>query len=478
MTGPSVRPESTEHALQPAVFAGRDAREVDLPTYPFQRRRYWLETAERPAGPVAASEVDAEFRAAVEREDLTALTGDLCLAQDATLRSALPALSSWHRRRREESVADGWRYRITWQSVPDPAAPVLAGTWLVVLPQEPSADPAVELALDALATHGADVVRLTVSDGEDRQALAGRLAEALAGLGEVGPGGVLSLLALDERPHPEHPGLPLGLGRTLTLVQALGDAGIAAPLWCATRAAVSTGAQDPLRGTAQAQVWALGRVAALELPARWSGLVDLPDGVSAADGRIARRLAAVLCGATAEDQVAVRAGGTYARRMVRAPRPAGAAPRPWQVRGTVLVTGGTGFIGGRVARALAADGAEHLVLASRAGAAAEGAEQLRGELEALGAKVTITACDLADRAAVAELVATLDDLAPLSAVVHAAGVGGAPAMLADTTETDVAALLGAKALGAAHLDELLGERPLDAFVLFSSSTTAPRSRTW
>ncbi|MFE7492287.1 type I polyketide synthase, partial [Kitasatospora sp. NPDC057541] len=472
-----------------AVFAGWDARQVDLPTYPFQRRRYWLEAAAgRPAESAAGPAVDAEFWATVEREDLAALAGDLGLAEDATLRSALPALSSWHRRRREESAADGWRYRIDWQVLPEPAPPASAGTWLVLLPQEPAADPAVELVLNALAGHGGEAVRLTVADGEDRAALAGRLHEAADGLGERGPGGVLSLLALDQRPHPDHPGLSRGLGGTLTVVQALGDAGVPAPLWCATRAAVSTGAHDttahdtgahdttaldtgalaPSRGTAQAQVWALGRVAALELPARWGGLVDLPAGAAATDGRIARRLAAVLAGTTAEDQVAVRAEGTYARRMVRAPRPAGAPVRPWRVRGTVLVTGGTGFIGGQVARGLAADGAEHLVLASRGGADAAGAERLRAELEALGAKVTITACDLADRAAVAELVASLDDLAPLSAVVHAAGVGGAPALLADTTEADLAAVLGAKALGAAHLDELLGERPLDAFVLFSS----------
>ncbi|MFE2178375.1 type I polyketide synthase, partial [Kitasatospora sp. NPDC059462] len=480
--------EAHTHGVRPdwsAVFAGWDARETDLPTYPFQRRRYWLETAARPAA-AAAPEADAEFWAAVEHEDLASLTGDRRLAQDATLGSALPALSAWHRRRREESEADGWRYRITWQSVPEPVAPGPAGSWLVLLPPEPAAGPApaAELALNALALHGAEVVRLTAGDDEDRRALAARLRRAADGLGADGPRGVLSLLALDERPHPGHPGLSLGLGRTLTLVQALGDAGLAAPLWCATRAAVSvdgldTGARDtapgPLRGTAQAQVWALGRVAALELPARWGGLVDLPDlpgGAAATDGRILRRLGAVLCGATGEDQLALRAGGLYARRLVRAPRPAGPAVRPWQVRGTVLVTGGTGFIGGQVARALAADGAEHLVLAGRAGAAAEGAEQLRGELEALGAKVTLVACDLADRAAVADLVAGLDDLAPLSAVVHAAGVGGAPALLADTTEAEFAAVLGAKALGAAHLDELLGERPLDAFVLFSSGAAA------
>ncbi|MCY0960396.1 SDR family NAD(P)-dependent oxidoreductase [Streptomyces sp. H27-H5] len=451
-----------------AVFGGRTGASADLPTYPFQRQRYWLDAPETAVGetPAVESAVDTEFWAAVERQDLASLAEELRLDEDATLRSALPALSAWHRGRRDEAATEDWRYRISWKPVPDAAPPALSGVWLAVVARDRTDDPAVELALDSLAAHGAEIVRLAVAGDEDRHALAATLREAGSGVR-----GVLSLLALDEQAHPEHPAVPLGLATTLLLVQALGDADVDAPLWCVTRGAVSTGPADPVHAVRQAPVGALGRVAALEHPARWGGLVDLPADVRATDVRTGRRLAAALSGATGEDQLALRAEGGYARRMVRATSGGAPAGPGWQPRGTVLVTGGTGFIGGRVARWLAADGAEHLVLTSRRGPDAEGADELRAELESLGARVTVAACDMADREAVAALLDSLAGLPPLSAVVHAAGVG-TPAMLADTTVAGFAAVLGAKAAGAAHLDELLADRELDAFVLFSSGAAA------
>ncbi|MEL3951408.1 type I polyketide synthase, partial [Streptomyces sp. LNU-CPARS28] len=147
---------------------------------------------------------------------------------------------------------------------------------------------------------------------------------------------------------------------------------------------------------------------------------------------------------------------------------AGATPE-WAARGTALVTGGTGAIGGHVARWLARAGVEHLVLTSRRGPDAPGADELQAELEEVGAKVTVAACDVADRDAVAALLGRLvEDGHTLRSVFHAAGVGqGQP--LAETTAADIAGVLEAKVAGAAHLDALLDTDALDAFVLFSSN---------
>src|SRR6185436_14388927 len=91
--------------------------------------------------------------------------------------------------------------------------------------------------------------------------------------------------------------------QALTASQAMGDAKVAGPTWLVTRGAVSLGDLDdgPLQAE-QAAVWGLGRVAALEHPDRWGGLVDLPDQL---DDRVAAHLVAVLADGT-EDQVAVR----------------------------------------------------------------------------------------------------------------------------------------------------------------------------
>ncbi|HXC46392.1 MAG TPA: polyketide synthase dehydratase domain-containing protein, partial [Solirubrobacteraceae bacterium] len=71
---------------------------------------------------------------------------------------------------------------------------------------------------------------------------------------------------------------------------------------------------------------------------------------------------------------------------------------PLESRGTVLITGGTGELGGLLARHLAsAHGAGDLILTSRRGRDAPGARELQAELEALGAGVRIAACDVSDR---------------------------------------------------------------------------------
>ncbi|MEV5873284.1 type I polyketide synthase [Streptomyces sp. NPDC052101] len=136
--------------------------------------------------------------------------------------------------------------------------------------------------------------------------------------------------------------------------------------------------------------------------------------------------------------------------------------------GTVLVTGGTGGVGSLVARHLVAEhGVRSLVLASRRGPAADGAPELVSDLEGAGAAVKVVACDVADRAAVADLLADMPPAHPLTAVVHAAGV------LADGTVESLTAesldrVLGAKAGGAVHLHELTRDQNLSAFVLFSA----------
>jgi NAD(P)-dependent dehydrogenase (short-subunit alcohol dehydrogenase family) len=236
-------------------------------------------------------------------------------------------------------------------------------------------------------------------------------------------------------------------------------------LWALTCGAVAAGADRAPARPVQAQVWGLGRVAALEHPDRWGGLIDLPPVL---DERAAGRLCAVLSGTTGEDQAAIRGTGIWARRLGRAPRPRPRPGRGWVPRGSALITGGTGAIGAHAARWLAARGAPALILTSRSGPAAAGTAALAAELAAAGTAVTITACDTAQRG---QLTGLLDQTAttgpPLTTVLHAAGV--LDDGLVDGLGPDrLAGVLAAKAGGAALLDELTAGLDLDAFVLFSS----------
>ncbi|WP_432252282.1 type I polyketide synthase [Streptomyces sp. HNM1019] len=487
-------PRTLSHALAQAhvrglpvdwatYYAGTGARRVELPTYAFQRQRYW------PANPFsygvdsAAAEAaapalaDARFWEVVHSEDLPALVETLGLDGDRPLSEVLPVLSAWRRQSHVDTTVDGWRYRVTWTPLPPTPDKPLTGTWLVVTPEGHTDDPWVAEPLRLLAERGVTVHRIDV-DGTtaDRAALAERIRTALgpdpAGEADaarpdaVSFDGVLSLLGLDERPHGHHPSLTAGLAGTLTLVQALGDADLDAPLWAATRGAVSVGRSDRLSSPEQAQIWGLGRTAALEHPDRWGGLIDLPE---TADDRALGRLADILAGPegiSGEDHLAIRPQGIHARRLARAPHHE-TTDDGWTTHGTALITGGTGALGGHVARWLVAHGAQHILLTSRRGPDAPGAAGLRDELTALGARVTVAACDVADRDALAGLLATVPADLPLTTVVHAAGVLD-DGVLDAQTPGRMAEVLRAKADSARHLHELTRGLGLSAFVLFSS----------
>ncbi|MGW1958621.1 SDR family NAD(P)-dependent oxidoreductase, partial [Streptomyces sp. NPDC001920] len=400
----------------------------DLPTYAFQHRRYWLEDAER--------------------------------ARPSAARSAL-------------SGPDRWTYRVVWRplaaSRPGPD-PLLAGTWLLMVPAEDmtgSGDAWAAWAERALTEHGARVERVAVDTANaDRQLLADHLRVGADGPDELG--GVLSLLPLDDAPHPAHPAVPRGVAATLALAQAMADRSGSGRLWTVTRGAVRTGHGDPAARPGQAQVWGLGRSVALEQPERWGGLLDLPEEV---DGESVVALVRVLSGAIGEDQVALRSGGALACRLVRTPSKAAGAlgHRAWRPRGTVLITGGTGGIGAHVARWCAGAGAEHLVLAGRRGGEAPGVAELESELNALGVKVTVVACDMASREDVGRLLSAVPASSPLSAVVHAAGVAQRFAKVDELTLDGFADVVAGKVAGALHLDDALGDTPLDAFIVFSSN---------
>ncbi|MFI1769801.1 SDR family NAD(P)-dependent oxidoreductase [Streptomyces sp. NPDC020800] len=449
---------------------------VELPTYAFRHERYWPKGAlgftaagSAAGGDGAGTEAEARFWAAVEGGDLTQLADTLAVDGDRPLSEALPALASWRRREQDRSVTAGWRYRENWVQIPEPDPHTLRGTWLLAAPAGPAATALAQGCAAALTARGAEVVVAEVPAGTvERTDVAALVVQALrdAGTEPAGVAGVLSLLALDEAPLPDHPVVAGGLAATLGLVQALGDAEVVAPLWIATCHAVAAGPGDEPAGPVQAQVWGLGRAVGLEHPDRWGGLVDLPGTV---DDRAGARLVAVLAGC-GEDQAAIRSTGISGRRLARAARPRGTEGR-WSTRGSVLITGGTGAIAGHVGQWLAERDVPRLVLASRSGPGAEGVAAKAAELAARGARVDVVTCDAGDRSALAGVVSWTGTTGPaLSAVMHTAGVlddGVVDRLSASRLET----VLAAKAASAAHLDELTADLDLDAFVLFSSAAS-------
>ncbi|PRQ09064.1 Erythronolide synthase, modules 5 and 6 [Enhygromyxa salina] len=452
------------------LLRDRAPRTVDLPTYAFDHQHFWIDgpLTAAVARPSPSSALDSSFWSAVEQRDAASL-GQLLALDDggvAALDALLPSLQTWRRDGERQAALSSWRYEVVWRESRAPRAGLAAGTWIVLAPA--SDDPIPSALVRALTQASGSAELIVVDPGATQAQLVSQLRDRSPSPGpNPGPNqgfaGVVSLLGLDESPYSNAPAIPTGTAHTLALVQALIAESIDAPLWLVTRAAVAAANQAVLAPT-QAMVWGLGRVIALERPGAWGGLIDLPDA-GEADAQ-ARALVGMFARGDGEDQLALRGGRVYVPRLVHAP----AAPAAsFVARGTALVTGGTGAIGSHTARWLAREGVEHLVLTSRRGMDAPGVEQLCAELGELGPKVSVVACDTADRGAIERLLAQLQaNEAPLRSVFHAAGVAGELTALADVTLEEFTAVLAGKASGFRDLHELTRDLELDAFVAYSS----------
>jgi pimaricinolide synthase PimS1 len=218
-------------------------------------------------------------------------------------------------------------------------------------------------------------------------------------------------------------------------------------------------AEGEVADPAAAAVWGLVRSAQGEHPGRFL-LVD-------SDGSEASRAALVAAlEIEGEPQLALREGVTTAPRLAPAAVAADPAP-PLDPARTVLLTGGTGAVGSLFARHLIEQhGVRRLILTSRRGLDAPGATELVAALAELGAEVEVAACDVADRAQLAELIAAIPAEHPLGAVFHAAAVFDNG--LVDALDPErLATVLGPKADAAWHLHELTRELGCE-LVFFSS----------
>ncbi|WUA11018.1 SDR family NAD(P)-dependent oxidoreductase [Nocardia sp. NBC_01377] len=428
------------------------ARPITLPTYAFQRQRYWLD-APPTTTPVENHPGDGWFWERVRAHDATALATELGVdAANAPLSAVLPALDAWRSRRRDGETLDSWTYLVRWRaiSVAGPR-PSRGDRWLLVAPGTGSANTWAAAITETLERFGATASTVFVDPEADRA----DIATAIAAHEE--PTRIVSLLPL----APDSDARATGVA----LVRAVADLGLTADFRVVTSGTVAVVADESVREPWGAWHWAFTAAAVAEGAVRGGGLVDLP---AAPDDALAARAVEALSNTVGERELAVREGGTWTRRLVRA-APHRPTARVWRPTGTVLITGGTGALGARVARRLASSGATDLLLVSRRGLDAPGARDLVDELERLGAHATVAACDIGDRSALSAVLADIPEERPLTDVVHTAAVLD-DALIDGLDREQIERVHRVKAGGAEHLHALTAHLPLSSFVLFSSVT--------
>ena len=392
-----------------------------------------------------------------------------CYAGHALRRVSLPG-HPFHRQRYfvdlpSSSVSGPRSYRLDWSrtSSPTPVEPDEAGAWLVLADDSGWAE-AIATALESKGRR-CSIVRQPKASADSEKVFRSTLAEA----GRLQ--GIVYLWALNSPPAGslEVNRLPEIQRRQLAPLLELGRLLAEAPhpprLWILTMAAQAVVPADEMSGLMQTPLWGIGRTMALELPAIFGGLIDLPAGSSPSAADVALTIAPLL-GARIDTQYAVRHGNLYRPRLRVCALSQDRAPLV-RSDASYLVTGGFGSLGLAFARWLAGEGAREIWLLGRRGAPDPANA---ADLIALQKIVTIrtAAVDLADAGVLDRQLSDWEAHGlPLGGVIHAAGLNGQSA-LGELDWPHTANLLAAKVQGTWAISQALGERELDFFIACSS----------
>jgi len=463
-----------------AVTAGEQRRKLLLPTYPFQRQRYWLEESQN--NQPAAQARFAQWLGTQSMDILTAritARGNLAPSDQATVAKVLQLLEAEQQAQQQAAEVERMLYQITWEAQRLPLTvvpPVTAGHWLI-LADAVGIGAALATRLRALG-ESVDLVQTLAElraccDPLVNQSTAERPLRGVLHLWAIQPDEqaatytAAGLLQRQER----------NLHSVIQVVQrlvALQTAGHVVRIWVVTQGAQQLTATAPI-AIDQTPLWGLGRTITLEHGELWGALLDLDPAAEPAAAAQAL-LADLLQPTRSEEQVAYRAGERYVARLVPlrldANLPAQATHATTRLtihaEGAYLITGGLGYLGLQTARWLVEQGARHLILTGRRGVQNKQQQALLDDLQAMGVTIQIATVDVADEAA---MTAFFGDLAasayPLRGIIHQAGILGYQPVQTLTWD-EVAAVVRPKVLGGWLLHQLTADLALDFFICYSS----------
>ncbi len=214
----------------------------------------------------------------------------------------------------------------------------------------------------------------------------------------------------------------------------------------------------------QSPLWGLLRVAMNEYPDVRFRLIDTAEHRKAT----ATDLAEVIKSTDQENQIRLTHEGTQGLRLTRLSPTQGSTPD--LENGTLLITGGLGALGLKVAQHFSGQyKVGHLLLLGRSKPGKEALEVI-GKLEAAGLKVTVASCNVADQNALKRVIEDIPAAFPLKAVIHAAVVLD-DGILSEQNKERLHTSMLPKVHGAWNLHELTQHLDLELFVLFSSAAS-------
>jgi acyl transferase domain-containing protein/acyl carrier protein len=466
-----------------------------LPTYPFERHRYWVDVKANNQTSNNSQGLDINQTAIVNLiqqgniEQLTQeLSTEFSVAQTQYLPKFLEVLVKKHQQQLKSTSIQDWLYQLEWQLQPRHQNSEKQlnrnGIWLIFADSQGLGQSlALELEREGntclLVYAGESYQHLSTGSWSINPSCITDFQRLLAesNLGEIALQGVIhlwsletTLVDLDLSTSTLEQAQILSCGSALHLIQTLTkqnnlDGEISLPrLWLITRGVISVDSTNStLPGVFQSPLWGMGKVLTLEHPQLWGGMVDLPPEPMENE---AIALLTEILDSQAEDYLALRSQKRYVARL----QPSNIKQPQMMVlsaNSTYLITGGLGALGLKVAQWMVEQGARYLVLTGRHQASKQSQEAIL-QMESVGTKVLQLQADVSNKTDMMQVFAMIkESMPPLQGIIHAAGAVGYQSIIEMDLSTFIS-VLRPKALGGWILHQLTQDMKLDFFVGFSS----------
>ncbi|NEQ65213.1 MAG: acyltransferase domain-containing protein, partial [Symploca sp. SIO2D2] len=399
--------------------------QVVLPTYPFQRERYWVETKDngyQSNGSLTLEDTNTEIVNLLSQGEIDTLAQQLEKAANFSpeqlqlLPEILELLAKQHQQQLAAATIKNWFYQLQWQPLSEITLTndIQPSHWLIFADKTGVA----EKLAQKLQEQGQEC-SLVYRAGKYQQTAVGKyqlnpslpqefeqLYKAIVEDSKLPLSRVIHLWSLDA---PATEGLTIdsleeaqlwGCGSVLCLLQSVLKTTNFPQLWLVTRGAQSVLSNKEKLTVAASPLWGLGRVVSLENSQLWGGLVDLDPQTPEYE---VEKLLQLLVNNREEDHLALREEQTYVARLVQHSPQSSEQPLSLSSDATYLITGGLGALGLHTAQWLVEKGARHIVLTGRR-APSEKVQEIIDRLEQAGAQVKVLLGDISLEQDVAEII--------------------------------------------------------------------------
>ncbi|RQH04064.1 type I polyketide synthase [Okeania hirsuta] len=471
---------------------GYARQKVALPTYPFQRQRYWVEKTEnkqKQQHQKLENIGETPIFQLLTQGNTETLTQQLERAvnfspeQLKLLPEILDVLAKQHQEQLTAVTVKNWFYEIQWKPLAqsNSTTNIQLSHWLIFADNTGVAEKLAQKLQQqgheySLVYRGENYQKLAAGKYQLNPNTPEEFEQLYQEIQQNTPTPLSKLIHLWSLDAPESKDLTLetleetqiwGCGSVVYLLQTLLKKANTPQVWLVTRGSQSvlSKTENNITGLAASPLWGLGRAVSLEHPQLWGGLVDLDPQAPAADE--IEMLWQLLVNEQEEDHLALRGENTYVARLVNQSPPEFPQPLSLSSDGSYLITGGLGALGLHTAEWLVSKGAKNIVLTGR-NAPSEKIQESIQKLEQTGCQVKVWLGDIAIEEDIAKILEKIQTSMPkLKGIIHAAGV------LDDGTIQQMnwerfAKVMSPKVRGTWHLHKLTQNLPLDFFICFSS----------